>query len=276
MEVYTLITGGHSGIGLGLTKKLLTSGNKLGLIVRNETRKKEFLSQIDMFDSKIINDIDFFYADLSDQKQVWLVAADIKKKWKRIDRLFNNAGIAIMTNERRTSKQGNELQFEINALAPVLLTQELKPLLLKSNNARVISTVTQGLEKLELQTNKIFDETYTSGMKLYSQSKLALLMFMNNMANDESWQKVKFLSIHPGNNKTNMTQSKDNMPALLKLMARISFKNPDFGTQRLYNAGFDKRFANKNGVYLRNDVIIEIKKSLTPKDKETILAAIKP
>lgn len=275
MTIYILMTGGHSGIGLGVTKKLLTNGNKLGLIVRNETRKRDFLSELETFDADLVDNIDFFYADLSDQEQVRSVSQEIKKKWERIDRLFNNAGVAIMTQERRTSKQDNELHFEINTIAPLLLTQELKPLLLNSKDARVITTVTQGLERIQIETGKIFDENYSSGMRLYSQSKLAVLLLMNDMAKDESWQGVNFLSVHPGNNKTNMTQSKDRMPLFIRLMVRLFFKNPDFGTQRLYNAGFEAQFANANGVYLRNDNIIELKHQLSPQDKDLLLSAIK-
>lgn len=269
MEKNIIITGGHSGIGLELTKKLLVDGHRIGLIIRNENRKNSLSEFLDT------SKIEFFYADLSIQSEVLKVAKDIKSKWQRIDRLFNNAGIAIMKGDRRTSKQGNELHFEINTLAPYLLTKALKPLLLKSDDAKVISTVTQGLNNLELKTDRIFDEGYSSGMKLYSQSKLAVMMLMNDLAKQESWQGVKFLSVHPGNNKTNITQSKENMPFLIKLMVRLMFKAPDFGAQRLYNAAFDKRMKNMNGVYLYNDKTLDLKYKLSSTAKEKILSAIK-
>ena len=55
-----IITGGHSGMGLELTKKLLTEGHKIGLIVRSESRKKETKN---LLSSE--NTIDIFVADLS-------------------------------------------------------------------------------------------------------------------------------------------------------------------------------------------------------------------
>ena len=66
-----LITGGHTGIGLELTKKLLIDKHKIGLIVRNRERKNSL--------SKIINtdNIDFFIADLSDQKAIVNIADEI-------------------------------------------------------------------------------------------------------------------------------------------------------------------------------------------------------
>ena len=263
-----IITGGHSGIGLELTKKLLYEGHKLGLVMRSEQRKNELAELMD------ISEIDFFYGDLSIQSEVRKVAEDIKSKWQQIDILFNNAGMAIMKGDRRTSKQGNEYHLEINTLAPSLLTNELKPLLLNSADAKVVTTVTQGLNSLPLKTENIFDQGYSSGMNLYSQSKLAVMLLMNDLAKQDGWQGVKFLSVHPGNNKTNITQSKENMPAFIKLMVSLFFKSPNFGAQRLYNAAFNERMQSLNGVYLYNDKVLDLKYTLSSADKKLLMSAI--
>ena len=274
MQNYIIITGGHTGIGLGLTNKLLTAENKLGLILRNEDRKEEFLSAIGTEDTNLFKNIDFFFADLSDQEQVRSVGRQIATKWERVDRLFNNAGIAIMTRQRKTSKQGNELHLEINTLAPLLLTEELKPLLIKAPSSRVVTTVTERLQKSKLDTTKIFNENFKSGMQLYLQSKLATLQVMNDLAKEDSWQKVKFICVHPGNNKTNMTQSEENMPGFIRFMVRLFFKDASFGSERLYNAGFELEFAGKSGIYLQNDKILSPKYELSKEDKHVIKAAV--
>lgn len=268
MKKNVIISGGHSGIGLELTKKLLAEGHKIGLIIRNESRRKSLANSFDT------SKIEFFYADLSIQSEVIRVAQEIKDSWEKIDRLFNNAGIAIMKGDRRTSEQGNELHFEINTLAPYQLTNELKPLLLKSDNAKVVTTVTQGLNNLKLDTERIFNKDFNSGMKLYSQSKLAVMLLMNDLATKDDWEPVKFLNVHPGNNKTNVTQNKDTMPAFIKLMVRLFFKTPDFGGQRLYNAGFEEKLEGANGVYLFNDKIRDVTYSLTSDDKRKLLSGI--
>lgn len=268
MKKKIIISGGHSGIGFELTKKLLVEGHKIGLIIRNENRKKTFA---DSFDS---SKIEFFYADLSVQAEVVRVAQEIKCSWDKIDRLYNNAGIAIMKGDRRTSKQGNELHFEVNTIAPYMLTSELKPLLLNSDDAKVVTTVTQGLDNLKLDTKKIFNKSFKSGMKLYSQSKLAVMLLMNDLALQDNWESVKFLNIHPGNNKTNMTQNKETMPGFINLMVRLFFKSPDYGGQRLYNAGFDKKLEEKNGVYLYNDKLLDVKCNLKSNDKQSLLSGI--
>ena len=253
-DFYILLTGGHSGLGLGVTKKLLKPGNKIGLIIRSESRKQDVLTAFSEFPKELVDNIDFFLADLSDQQQVRMVAAQIKDKWPRIDRLFNNA--AILSSGRKMSKQGNELHLEINTLSPVLLTQLLKPLLLNSDNAKVITTVTGGMGGRKLRTDQILNEDYKQGMMLYMQSKQAVMLLMNDLA--ESWQGVKFLAVDPGPNKTKMTKA-GGAPSIVKYVLRLFFHEPEVGSQRIYNAGFAQRFATQNGVYISGDKVVAVK-----------------
>ena len=268
-ESYILLTGGHSGLGLGVTKKLLKPGNKLGLIIRSEARKQETLMEFRELPKELVDDIDFFFADLSDQQQVKAVAQEIKDKWPCIDRLFNNA--AILGDGRKTSKQGNELHLEINALSPVLLTQELKPLLLNSADAKVITTVTGGMHKRKLRTDQILNDDYKNGPMLYAQSKQAVMLLMNDSA--KSLQGVEFLAVDPGPNKTKMTKG-DGAPGIVKYLLRLFFNEPEVGSQRIYNAGFDERFATENGVYISGDKVVAVKYGMTVQDKEALLAGL--
>ena len=68
-----LITGGHTGIGLELTKKLLIGKHKIGLILRNRERKNNLPKNMNT------ENIDFFFADLSDQKSIVDIADEIIK-----------------------------------------------------------------------------------------------------------------------------------------------------------------------------------------------------
>ena len=197
-------------------------------------------------------------------------AQAVAAPWPRLDRLFNNAAVLDYGN-RRTSKQGNEWHLEVNVLAPILLTQMLKPLLENSADAKVITTVTTGMAKRKLRTDQILNETYKSGMTLYIQSKQAVLLLMNDLA--QRMPTVRFLSVNPGENKTNMTQE-SNMPGLMKLLVRFFFNEPDVGSQRIYNAAFDARFSAENRVYITGDKVVAIKHGITAADKAALLAGI--
>ena len=110
-----ILTGGHSGIGLELTKMLLQEGHKIGLIVRSEKRRNDAIVALGNSDK-----LDFFFADLSKQEEITQVARSIHEKWDKIDGLFNNAG--LLTDKAYYSDRGYEMQFEVNAVAPYFLT----------------------------------------------------------------------------------------------------------------------------------------------------------
>ena len=266
---YVLLTGGHTGLGLGVTKKLLKPENKIGLILRNESRKEALMSELSGFSQELVNNIDIFYADLSDQAQVRAVAQEVRDRWPRVDRLFNNA--AVLVSGRKYSKQGNELHLEVNALAPYLLTTELESLLLNSADSKVITTVTDGMSKRKLRTDQIMNPDYKNSMMLYAQSKQVAMLLMNELA--KSWQGVSFLAVNPGQNKTKM--STEDAPGILKYLARIFFSEPEVGSQKIYNAGFDERFSAETFAHITGDKIVVVKHRLSAQDKETLLAGIR-
>ena len=268
-NMYILISGGHTGVGLGLTKKLLSADNKIGLIIRSEARKEETINEFAEFSNELVDGIDFFYADLSDQAQVKAVAAEVSAAWPRIDRLFNNAG--ILTETGRKSPQGNELHLEINALSPYLLTQELKPLLLNAVGAKVISTGTDGMQRRNLDIAPLMGTTKKRALATYYQSKQAMMMLMNDMA--ASWDGVDFVTVNPGPNKTGMTTSSD-APAIIKFISRF-FTDPSVGSKLLYKAGFSSKFAESNAVYITKNNIASIKSRMTDQEKQALLAKIK-
>lgn len=271
-NLYVLISGGHTGIGLGVTRKLLQQDNKIGLIIRSAKRKHQTIGEFSNFPEELVDDIDFFYADLSEQSQVKRVAAEIRERWPRIDRLFNNAGVFGGPEKgRNTSKQGNEWHYEINTLAPYILTTELKGLLESSDDARVITTVTEGMESRELRTDLIFDANYANTMSLYAQSKTAIMLLLNDLVG--KWDGVKFVTVNPGQNKTNMTQS-DSIASIIGSIPSSLFSDPSVGSGRVYNAGFNPGLPDVNGVHLDRETLTEIKVSMSATQKEELLSGI--
>ena len=262
-----LITGGHSGIGLDLTKTLLKEGHKIGLIVRNAQRKKDALLEFEDNTS-----IDFFFADLSDQVDVTRVIKDINDKWERIDILFNNAG--VLFNEKRMSKQTNEMHFEVNTLSTYALTIGLKNLLSKSNNSVVVNTVTGMLQNRKIDVKDLINPIDFKGlMGSYMQSKSALLLLMNGLSIE--WKDIRIVSVNPGPNKTKMTLGdKAGTPGWMKPMIFLMTLLPSKGGELLYKGAFDEKHENKTGIYLQGNKITEMKIEINEVQKNGILERI--
>ena len=210
-----ILTGGHSGIGLELTKMLLNDNHKIGLILRSEKRKSEF---IQAFGES--SNVDFFFADLSNQQEVEQVAMNIRAKWSNLDGLFNNAG--VLNDKAYYSPQNNELHFEVNTLAPYILTLALRPLLEKSEHPFIVNTVTGGMHKqksldvAQLKKPEKFVKLFGS----YMNSKFALVVLMNHLANQ--YPNLRIVNVDPGPNKTKMTNG-DGMPKWLLLVRNLMF-----------------------------------------------------
>lgn len=258
-----LLTGGHSGIGLELSKTLIKEGHKLGLILRNERKKDQAIKDLGT------SNIDFFFADLSKQEDIQNVAAEIATKWEKVDILFNNAGVLL--ENASYSAQGNEMHLEVNAIAPYTLTQRLKPILDKAENPTVVNTVTGGLEnrKLgkieELKRPQKFVKLFGS----YMQSKAALLLMMNYLAKE--WPQVRIVNVDPGPNKTHMTAA-GGMPTWLKFVRNLMFPGPEVGGRKLYNATFNEEFKEKSGIYISWNSIHPVKNEISQQEIEQILA----
>lgn len=241
-----LLTGGHSGIGLELTKRLLKEGHHLGLVVRNEQRKTDAINAIGAREN-----VDFFYADLSKRKEIIRVAEDIKSKWDKMDGLFNNAG--VLMDKAVYSENGNELQFEVNALSPYFLTSALKPLLDKSEKPFVVNTATGGMHKqkvLDLEELKR-PKKFVKLLGSYMNSKFALVQLMNHLAKD--WSNIRIISVDPGPNKTKMTGG-SGMPAWLKPIRNVFFPKPTKGANKIYSAAFNEEFQDKSGIYISGKI----------------------
>jgi NAD(P)-dependent dehydrogenase (short-subunit alcohol dehydrogenase family) len=262
-----IITGGHSGIGLELTKKLITEGHNLGLIVRSLSRTEKLPEVV-----KNYGHISYFEADLSSQKSVLEVAQNIASQWNKVDVLYNNAGVLLDANY--DSPQGNELHLEVNTLAPVILSHALKPLLDKSDQPTIVNTVTGGLhQQRKLDTSTLINPTkFTKLLGAYLQSKLALTIWMSELSKE--WSNIKIVSVDPGPNKTKMTKG-SGMPNWLKPLRNLIFAKPSKGGNLLFQGAFDKRHADKSGVYLSGNKVKAMKMTLSDEHRALLEEGIK-
>ena len=260
---YILLTGGHSGMGLELTKKLKNEGHKIGLILRSEKRKKDAIQELG--DS---SQIDFFFADLSKRDQLQRVVAEIEAKWTKIDVLFNNAGVLL--DKLYYSDHGNELQLEINAISPYLLTKALLSLLERSEAPIVVNTATSGLHKKKSINIHGFKKPkkFTKLTGSYIDSKLTMVLLMNHLS--EQCKRVRIVSVDPGAIKTKMTAG-NGMPFWLKPIRNLFFKSPKDGAQQLYNAAFSEDL-KKNGVYISKGKIKKMRVEIKESEIEQLLS----
>jgi len=261
-----IITGGNSGIGLELTKKLLSENHQIGLVLKNQNRKNDLQKVVET------KNIDFFYGDLSKQSEVVKVGNEIIDKWGSLDILYNNAGVLL--DQVYLSEKGNEMHFEVNTLAPLILSRTLRERTDKNSKLVIINSVTDYLHRQK----KIISETLLSPKKnkklfgAYLQSKLSLVLLMNDWAKND--KNLHILSIAPGPTKTKMT-SGSGMPLWALPLRHLFFSKPSTAATYLFKAGFSEEFLNKENIFIQKNTIHNFLFELDRHTKEKLLKRIK-
>jgi NAD(P)-dependent dehydrogenase (short-subunit alcohol dehydrogenase family) len=186
-----VITGATDGLGKGLAAELAPSGARLILHGRNEEKGQAVLEELR---PRATGELVWRPADLGSLDEVRGLADAIQDE-ERLDVLVNNAGIGT-AGGREESADGYELTFAVNYLAPFLLTRQLLPLLQRSAPARIVNVSSAGQAPIDF--DDVMLERGYSGVQAYCQSKLALVMFTFDLAEELEGSDVTANCLHPG------------------------------------------------------------------------------
>jgi len=189
-----VITGATSGIGKETAKALALKGAHVVIVGRNS---KKCISAVNTIKKKTSNNqVDYLCADLSDLKQVRNLAKQLKQDYSRIDVLVNNAGAYFTT--RIESADGYEMNLALNHLSPFLLTTLLIDMLKESNQGRIINVSSAAHVKGKINFEDLQLKNNFNGFNAYAQSKLALTIFSNQLAERLKNTSITVNALHPG------------------------------------------------------------------------------
>ncbi|KPX03825.1 D-beta-hydroxybutyrate dehydrogenase [Pseudomonas syringae pv. daphniphylli] len=137
MKTVVLITGAAGGIGQAICAQLIRRGMQLILADIDE-------KQLRVLAESLGEDAFPYVVDLTDQESLAGLMTYIESEFGRLDVLINNAAIAVVEAFDTRSVESISRELNINLVAPLILTRLAIPLLKRSNDARVISTVSLG------------------------------------------------------------------------------------------------------------------------------------
>lgn len=140
--------------------------------------------------------IEFIVGDLSSQQEVHAVADNFMRNHRRLDVLVNNAG-GIFYN-RQESHDGIEMTWALNHLGYFLLTNLLLDVLKTSVPSRVVNVSSNAHRSGKINFDDVQHHRNYGGMRSYSQSKLANVLFSNELARRLEGTGVTSNSLHPG------------------------------------------------------------------------------
>ena len=195
-----VISGATSGVGLETVKALAAGGANIVIVARNINKAQAIQKEIEKKYSIII---DYFIADFADLHQVRTVAKAILDKYAKIDVLINSVG--IHSTKRVLNKDGLEMVFCVNHLAPFLFTTLLIDRMIESAPARIIQVNSEGHRFNGLKLDDLnWERRIYTGLRGYGASKTAQLYTVWELAEKLKGTKVTINAVHPGGVKTNI------------------------------------------------------------------------
>ncbi len=206
-----LITGGTLGIGKETALGLARTGAHVVIAGRDAHRTRAAMDWLKR--EAGTEQVTFVLADLSSQADVRRLAREFKDKYSRLDILVNNAGAIF--SRRETTVDGFERTWALNHLAYFLLTQELLDLLKASAPARIVNVASTMHTGGFIDFDDLQGEKRYGGIRAYSQSKLANVLFTYALARRLEGTGVTANCLHPGGVATGFGQ---NTPGALKLL----------------------------------------------------------
>ena len=187
MSRTVVITGASDGIGAAAAKMLAYPGDTLVLVGRSPAKTQAVAQALEA---------DHFVADFTDLGQVRSLAQELLAKYPRIDVLANNAG-GIMA-ERQVTPDGFERTFQVNHLAPFLLTNLLAERLVASR-ASVINTSSAANKFMSrFDIDDLNAEKKYSPNAAYGNAKLANILFTKELQKRFGDHGINAVAFHPG------------------------------------------------------------------------------
>lgn len=185
-----LVTGASSGIGRTTAVECSKIGAKVVVTARNEKRLKETISMLEGEGHQYI------VADLGKEEEI----DSLVEQMPVIDGLVNNAGFNVMQLVPFIKSMDAARVFDVNLLAPVLLTH------------KVVKKKKIGKESSIVFTSSIAGKGVCSaGNSLYSASKGGLTAFMKNAALELAAKKIRCNAVLPGMVETPLKEGKSNI-----------------------------------------------------------------
>lgn len=182
-----VITGASSGIGAEAARKFAELGATVAVVGRSPEKTAAVAQRVGGR---------AHLADYGRLDDVRRLAADLLAAYERIDILANNAG-AIFT-ARTISADGHEMTFQVNHLAPFLLTNLLlNRLAAAPDGARVISTGSNAYRRARLDLDDL-NGTGRRQQQAYQASKLATILFTRELAQRTRGTGITASAFHPG------------------------------------------------------------------------------
>ena len=270
-----IVTGGNAGLGLETARQyLLLHASRLILAVRSVNKGNDAVKLLTSDPQvKAANpnaSIQVMKVDLDDTASVYDFARKVKQELDALDILLLNGGVNIMSYE--TSANGHERVIQVNYHSNALLALLLLPLLESTAVKRgqpsrltFVGSVGMALHSLkkkpllesETVAQRFDDKSKYAGFSRYSDSKLMIAAFTQELANHVPAEKVIVNNLCPGMVATDFDKNLGfALKGLMAVVRKMRARNVETGA-RTYVYATSVAGKESHGAFIASNKITE-------------------
>lgn len=199
-----VVTGATNGIGKETARALAEAGATVALVGRNSEKGRLTLEDLSQT-AENPHRLRYFNADFADFAQVRRLSEMLHDAYERLDVLVNNVG--AINARRIVTVDGHELTFQVNHLAPFLLTGLLLDLVLTAAPSRIVNLSSAAHLRGHIHFDDLDLERGYGQQRSYAQSKLANVLFTTELAARLKGMQIAVNAVHPGGVQTGFAQN---------------------------------------------------------------------
>ena len=236
-----LVTGANSGIGHETARVLALRGAHVIAAARSEEKAIAALKSIGHDGTPLV-------CELSEPASVRAAVATVLASGVALDGIIANAGIMALPELK--VQHGLELQFLTNHIGHFILVTGLVGALTKAGRVVMLSS---GAHRMApeggIELNNLDGSQGYSGWTAYGQSKLANILFANELAKSFEGTQRTANSIHPGVIQTNLMRHRDDHDAVFASIGKDKLKSIPQGAATQVWAATHPRLSKVSGAY---------------------------
>ena len=188
-----IVTGGSSGIGLGIARVLGEEGYAVTVAARRPEKLEEAVEGL-RADGYDVNSV---RGNLADEAVVQEVVRSHRERFGRLDVLVNNAGVGAGEAVGELTTKKVDLQLAINLRSPILFYRECVGLLRAAGAEHRCALV--------VNTSSISGKSGEAWLSVYSATKAAVVGFTQAMHKELGGDGIKSTALCPAFVDTPMT-----------------------------------------------------------------------
>ena len=186
-----IVTGASRGIGKAIAQKLAKENFNVIIFGRNEKKLKAVKNNFVKFGISS----DYYSGDVADEKFVNQSVADIIKKYKNIDVLINNAGVAIFELFTESTLENFKTQIDANLIGVYNFSKSVINGMIKKQSGAIINIVSQAGK-----SGFAYGSTYAA-------TKHAVMGLSKSLMLEVRKHNIKVMTVCPGSTETEMIEN---------------------------------------------------------------------